>query len=233
MIERILDFMTSKDSIDNSKILRILLYLIMGILASTWYSHSIHKYSINIEFKFLIDFIFSGRIIPCILLYGIIYFINELSCTILFMIYSFCVYRIVKKKADIKVKTEGGIKIKKSYLDMRDFFKPLLIFLGILQIINGETRIPKETSEALIRYCDEPRTIILNLIELLVLVLMFYLAYNLKIHDLEYIPQWLNHFVTIVFWFFIISIPIISIILSILEINIPALRIFISKVRPM
>lgn len=221
--------MTSKDSIENSKIIRILLYLIMGILASTWYSHSIHKYSINLEFKFLLDFIFSGRIIPCILLYGIIYFTNELSCTILFMIYSFCIYRIVKKKAYVKVKTDGEINIKKSYLDMRDYFKPLLMFLGILQIINGETRISKEISEALKRYCDEPRTIILNLIELLVLVVMFYLAYNLKIHDLEYIPQWLNNFVTIVFWLFIIFIPIISIILSIFEINIPAIRIFHSK----
>ena len=233
MIEKLFDFLTSKNSLENSKIVKTLSFLVIGILASSWYSYSFYKYSVNFEYKFLIDFIFSGKIIPCLILYGLVYFASEITEVLLYMIYSFLLYAKIKKRADNTIITEGKIQIKKDYLKLRDIFKPFLISVGMLLMINNEIKMHKEIRTILKKYCDEPRTIVVNLINLLVLIIMYYIAYNINLHDLSYIPNWLNYIVNGIFWTLIIIIPIIITTVSIFEVNIPALRIVYDKVKPM
>ncbi|HKC67166.1 MAG TPA: hypothetical protein VKG26_02975 [Bacteroidia bacterium] len=231
MIEKILDFLTSKDSIENSKITRAFSYLLIGILSSSWYSYSFHKYTLNFDYKFLADFILSGEIIPCIILYGLVYSVGEFITAMLYMIYSFTLYAKIKNKADEAVKIEGKTKIKRDYIQIRDFFKPLLISGGALLVVKNEIRMHKEVKIILERYCNEPRTIVVNLIQLLVLLTMSYLAYYININDLTYIPCWFNWLVNIIFWLAVFLIPVFIIILSILEVNISGLRIICEKVK--
>lgn len=232
MVEKLLDFLTSKNSIENSKLIRTFCYLIMAILASTWYSHSFHKYTLNFEYTFLLDFIFSGKIIPCILLYVLIYSLNEITGMLLFALYSILMYKI-KKKADNILQTEGERKIKKSYLTIRDIFRPIFISIGLLQIVKGESRMDAEVLEVLKRYCDSPRVIVVNIIQILVFAIMTDITYNVTVHDLQYIPSWLNCLVSIFFYSLIVISGIIIFFLAIFEINIPALRIVYDKVKPL
>jgi hypothetical protein len=232
MVEKLLDFLTSKNSIENSKLIRTFCYLIMAILASSWYSHSLHKYTLNFDYKFLLDFIFSGKILPCILLYILVYSLNEIGGMILFTLYSILMHKI-KKKADNIVQTAGERKIKKDYLTIRDVFRPILISLGVLQIVKGEPKMNAEVREFLKRYCDSPRVIVMNIVQLLVFAIMTYITYNVTMQDLIYIPSWLNLLVTIIFYFLIFISFILIFFLAIFEVNIPALRVVYDKVKPL
>jgi hypothetical protein len=231
MIEKLLDFLTSKNSIENSKLIRTFCYLIMGILASSWYSYSLHKYTLNFDYKFLSEFIFSGQILPCLLIYSIIYFSNEISGMMLYALYSLLMYK-VKKKVDITIRKQGKIKTKKDYLKIRDAYKPILISLGVLQIVKGEPKMDAEMRKVLKKYCDEPRVIVVNIIRILIFSIMTYITYNITVHDLPYIPHWLNYTVTTVFCIIVFIVLLFIFFSIIFEINIPALRLVHEKVKP-
>lgn len=232
MVEKLLDFLTSKNSIENSKLIRTFCYLIMAILASSWYSHSFHKYTLNFEYKFLLDFIFSGKILPCILLYVLVYSLNEIAGMILFTLYCLLLQK-VQKKADKIVQTEGERKIKKDYLAIREIFRPILISLGALQVVKGELKMNTEVREFLKRYCDSPRVIVMNIVQILVFTIMTYITYNATVYDLAYVPGWLNCLVSVIFYTLIVISIVLIIVLSIFEVNIPALRIVYDKIKPL
>lgn len=231
MIEKIISFLTSKESIDNSKIISTLKYLLIAILASHLFSIVFYKYTISLDIRFLIEFIFSGKILLCILSYGIIYLSCEFVSAILYYLYSKIIFKKTLKLADKTVNKEGKIKIQRDFIRLKNKYKPLFIQLGIFQFDNKRLIIHKDLIKIIKNYCAFPRDIVVNLIHLVVVSLLFFITFKIAITNLTFVPSWLMSFVNVIFWSIISIITILFIVNSIFEVNIPFIKRLYKKVK--
>lgn len=232
-MEKIIDLLTSEHGFESSKIVNSVYILTTIAITASWYQFSFGEINLSFNIYNIIDFVIKGKFIPSILLFGTVYFIRTIIEIILINLYSFLFYRRIKKIAIKLIKQESKTSVSKGYLKIAEVAKPLLIQMGFIYLENGDYLMDSYIRDGIRNYCKNPRETVYNLVKTITLVISIYIVFLINFSEWGEMPLWFQILFHIVFYMFIIISFTIMILLSIIEVNIDALKILYKKIKPL
>ena len=206
-MEALLNFFFTKDAVNKSKVISVLSFIFKLIMASWLFTQIIGKfYILDItDPTQLINYFISGYFIPAILIYGLVLISSILI--ILFLAFLHRLYfhpKIVKKvlSNNFAFSTEDVLQrpfnIESFRITQQVSIKEFMVKFGLLQVKDNTLLIDQDFYTLLKKYFNEPQSLSMNCIRLVIFSIEFTVAYFI-VNSFVELPFALNFLVVVLF----------------------------------